>query len=227
MKDFKFYVIIVAGGSGKRMSNNIPKQFLTILDKPILMHTIEKFHYSTYKPQIIVVIPEIEVETWKNLQLHYHFNIPHQVVFGGTERFYSVQNSLQYITNPDAVVAIHDAVRPLVTQKTINKCFDTALVNGNAIAAVTAKDSIRIKEENKNKAIARDHIYLVQTPQVFKLKQLTIAYQQEFNSNFTDDASVVEKAGYDIFLEEGDQFNFKITYQEDLVIAEALLKQQL
>lgn len=227
MKDFKFYAIIVAGGSGKRMSNNIPKQFLTILDKPILMHTIEKFHNSTYKPQIIVVIPETEVEAWKNLQLQHHFNVPHQVVFGGKERFNSVQNSLNYITNADAIVAIHDAVRPLVSSKTIEKCFDAALLNGNAIAAITSKDSIRIKEENKNISVARDQVFLIQTPQVFRLKQLVIAYQQEFNSDFTDDASVVEKAGYDIFLEEGDQFNFKITYQQDLILAEALLKHQL
>jgi len=223
MENFTHYAIIVAGGSGKRMGNDIPKQFLLLDGKPILMYTIEKFYHSLYKPQIIVVIAEHELETWKSLQQQYHFNIPHQIVFGGKERFFSVQHALAYVSNKDAVVAIHDAVRPLISLDTINHCFAKASKKGNAIASTIAKDSIRIIQEEQNKAIPRNLVYIIQTPQVFKFEQLEVAYKQEFTNDFTDDASVVEKAGYVINLEEGDLFNLKITFKEDLILAEALL----
>jgi 2-C-methyl-D-erythritol 4-phosphate cytidylyltransferase len=226
MKTTKFYAIIVAGGSGKRMNSSVPKQFLEILGKPVLMHTIEKFFKSDYSPEIILVLPENQLTTWNNLKEKHQFKIPHIIALGGEERFHSVKNGLVNIKEENSIIAIHDAVRPLVSLATINNCFKSATQNGNAIAAITSKDSVRIVNGNKNEAVSRDKIYLIQTPQVFNFHQINLAYQQQFNKDFTDDASVVESAGYEIHLSEGDSFNFKITYLEDILSAEVILKSQ-
>lgn len=223
MSKNQFYAIIVAGGSGKRMNSSTPKQFLLLKGKPILMLSIEKFYHSKYRPKIIVVLAEQEQKTWQKLVQEYHFSIPHEVVNGGTERFHSVKNALSLITEKQCIIAIHDAVRPLVSLKTIDNCYENALSTGNAIAATPSKDSVRVQEGSKNKAIARNQVYLVQTPQVFQYQQLEKAYQQNFESFFTDDASVVEKAGFTINLCNGDEFNFKITFPEDITLAEAIL----
>jgi len=223
MSNPSFYAIIVAGGSGSRMNSDIPKQFLELNGKPVLMHTIQAFYQSQHQPKIILVLAASDSERWQELKKQYHFNIPHETVTGGTERFHSVKNGLTLIEEKDAVVAIHDAVRPLVSQKTITACFQTAVEKGNAIAAVPSKDSVRKLTNGKSEALKRNEVYLVQTPQVFQLEQLNTAYQQSFDSFFTDDASVVEKAGYNIHLEKGDEFNFKITFKEDLKLAETIL----
>lgn len=222
-----FYAIIVAGGAGKRMNSRLPKQFLNIAGRPILMHTIEKFHKSNYIPNIILVLSSADLKIWDQKVKEFNFVIPHIVVSGGKERFFSVKNGLDIITQANSFIAIHDAVRPLVSLNTINNCYKNAITNGNAIASISSKDSIRIIDAVKNIAIPRNQVHLVQTPQTFSFKQLGIAYKQDFSPDFTDDASVVENAGFKIFLEEGDQFNIKITYEEDLVLAEALLKNQL
>ncbi|KHJ38435.1 2-C-methyl-D-erythritol 4-phosphate cytidylyltransferase [Pedobacter glucosidilyticus] len=226
MSKNQFYAIIVAGGSGKRMNSQTPKQFLLLKGKPILMLSIEKFYQSKYQPKIIVVLAEQEQQTWHKLVQEYHFSIPHEVVSGGTERFHSVKNALGPIADKQSIIAIHDAVRPLVSIQTIDNCYEKAISTGNAIAATLSKDSVRIQEGNKNKAIARNQVYLVQTPQTFQYPQLEKAYQQDFESFFTDDASVVEKAGYTINLCNGDEFNFKITFPEDIILAEAILNKQ-
>ncbi len=226
MKHPIFYAIIVAGGTGKRMNSLLPKQFLTVAGKPILMHTIEKFHKSQYQPKIILVLSPQDLETWKMQIEEFGFKIPYSIVSGGKERFFSVKNALDTITETNAFVAIHDAVRPLVSLSTIDNCYKNAIAKGNAITVIGSKDSVRIAADDKTRAIPRSQVYLVQTPQTFSAEQLKIGYEQEFSDDFTDDASVVEKAGYRIFLEEGDHFNIKITYQEDLVVAEALLKNQ-
>lgn len=218
-----YYAIIVAGGSGKRMDSTIPKQFILLNNQPILMHTIQAFHQNDYNPKIILVLAKADEELWNNLIQQYNFNISHQIVYGGEERFHSVKNALAIIDDKQAIIAIHDAVRPLVSQQTISNCYRKATESGNAIAAVPSKDSIRKLEREKSIALLRSEIYLVQTPQTFSANQLSVAYQQEFNTSFTDDASVVEKAGFDINLEKGDEFNFKITFKEDLIIAEAIL----
>jgi 2-C-methyl-D-erythritol 4-phosphate cytidylyltransferase len=222
-----FYTIIVAGGSGKRMGNIIPKQFMLLNGIPVLMHTLNAFYTNEYQPQIILVLPESEDFFWQQLIEEYQFKIPHQIVYGGTERFHSVKNALSIITNSNSVIAIHDGVRPLVSQKTISNCFQSALAKGNAIAAIPAKDSIRKVKDNQSKALNRSEIYLVQTPQTFLFEQLRDAYKQDYSINFTDDASVVEQAGFPIHIENGDEFNFKITFKEDLIIAEALLKSNI
>ncbi|HEX7366679.1 MAG TPA: 2-C-methyl-D-erythritol 4-phosphate cytidylyltransferase [Pelobium sp.] len=223
MHHSSFYAIIVAGGSGTRMKSDIPKQFLELNGKPVLMHTIEAFYRNEYQPQIILVLAATDLEYWEVLKTKHRFDIPHQMVTGGSERFHSVKNGLALISDENSIVAIHDAVRPLVSQHTINICFETATKKGNAIAAVPSKDSVRQVKNGKSEALKRSEVYLVQTPQAFQIKQLTIAYQQNFASFFTDDASVVEKAGYSINLEKGDEFNFKITFIEDLKLAEAIL----
>lgn len=224
MEQHTFFAIIVAGGSGKRMNSVLPKQFLTIAGKPIIMHTIEKFHVSSYQPKIILVLSSADIHTWKELVKEYNFKIPHTLVIGGKERFFSVKNGLETIKEQNSIIAIHDAVRPLVSLKTINNCYTKAIKNGNAVTSISSRDSVRQKEGEKNFAIPRDKIFLIQTPQTFNYNQLNTAYHQDFSKDFTDDASVVEKAGFQIFLEEGDQFNIKITYQEDLDLAEVLYK---
>ena len=224
MNTHSFYAIIVAGGSGSRMNSDIPKQFLELNGKPVLMHTLEAFYQNVNQPHIILVLASADLKRWEALKKKYDFNVPHQIVAGGAERFYSVKNGLDLVTKKNAIVAVHDAVRPLVSQNTINNCFQTAVEKGNAIAAVPAKDSIRKLKNGKSEALQRNEIYLVQTPQTFQIEQLNIAYQQNFDSFFTDDASVVEKANYPINLERGDEFNFKITFKEDLKLAETILK---
>jgi 2-C-methyl-D-erythritol 4-phosphate cytidylyltransferase len=218
-----YYAIIVAGGSGKRMEANIPKQFMLLNGIPVLMHTLQAFYQNKYKPHIILVLAAADEKLWVSLVAEHNFTIPHQIVYGGKERFHSVKNALALLPDEHAVVAIHDAVRPLVSQPTISNCYQKAIENGNAIAAIPSKDSIRVFNQGKSKALLRSEVYLVQTPQTFLRGQLDKAYKQDFLSEFTDDASVVEKAGFAIHLEKGDEFNFKITYKEDLIIAAALL----
>ncbi len=223
MSNHSFYTIIVAGGSGSRMNSDIPKQFLELNGIPILMHTISTFHQNQHRPKIILVLSEGDLALWQQLITKYQFHTPHQVINGGVERFYSVKNGLSLIKEANAIVAIHDAVRPLVSQESINACFNTAISNGNAIASVPARDSIRRLTNGKSEALKRSEVCLIQTPQTFQIEQLKIAYQQDFNSFFTDDASVVEKAGFNINLEKGGEFNFKITFKEDLKLAETIL----
>jgi len=218
-----YYAIIVAGGSGKRMGADIPKQFILLNGLPVLMHTLNAFHQNKYQPKIILVLAKVDEKLWQDLVIEHNLTIPHEIVFGGEERFYSVKNALAQIKDEHAVISIHDAVRPLVSQATISNCYQKAKENGNAVAAIPSKDSVRRLSDNKSIALLRSEVYLIQTPQTFLYNQLNKAYKQNFSSEFTDDASVVEKAGFPIHLEKGDDFNFKITFKEDLIIAGAVL----
>lgn len=220
----KYYAIIVGGGSGKRMQNAIAKQFLLLKNKPVLMHTLSAFHSSPFKPEIIVVLHPDLHQYWEELRLKYDFNIPHLLIRGGDERFHSVRNGLMAIKG-EGIVAIHDAVRPLVSQKLITNTFEHAEENGNAICCIKPSDSVRrVKTTQQSKVINRDELVMIQTPQVFEISQLRKAYQQPYRAKFTDDASVVEKAGFAINLVEGERNNLKITYPEDLELANFLLK---
>ena len=219
----KYYAVIVAGGSGNRMQTETPKQFLLLKNLPVLMHTIKAFAQSNTQPKIIVVLHVEQHKYWNRLCQEFNFNIPHQVVAGGTERFYSVKNAILSIEE-EGFVAIHDAVRPLVSTELIDNCFKQAKLYGNVIAAVQSSDSIRMLKNNKTSALKRDEIYLVQTPQTFKLEILRKAYEQEFERHFTDDASVVESTGQNINIMDGERNNIKITYPIDLELAELLLK---
>jgi 2-C-methyl-D-erythritol 4-phosphate cytidylyltransferase len=220
----KYYAIIVGGGSGKRMQNAVAKQFLLLQHKPVLMHSITTFHQSPFKPQIVVVLHPDFHQYWEELCFKYDFNIPHLLINGGDERFHSVRNGLMAIKG-DGIVAIHDGVRPLVSPKLIANAYEAAEEKGNAVAALKPTDSIRRLKGDVSKVINRDELLLIQTPQTFEISQLRTAYQQHYKSKFTDDASVVEKAGYKINLIEGERNNIKITFPEDLELAHFLSKQ--
>jgi len=219
----KYYAIIVAGGSGNRMQTETPKQFLLLKNLPVLMHTIKAFAASDTQPKILLVLNKDQQAYWTRLCKEFNFHIPHQVIDGGTERFYSVKNAV-YTIEEDSYVAVHDAVRPLVSKTLIDNCFAEAAKQGNVIAAVQSSDSVRLLHDKKTSALKRDEIYLVQTPQTFKLNILKEAYNQEFDPHFTDDASVVESVGYEINIIEGERGNIKITYPIDLELAELLLR---
>jgi 2-C-methyl-D-erythritol 4-phosphate cytidylyltransferase len=214
--------IIVAGGKGERMQTDIPKQFIEIKGKPILMHTLEVFHRYETSMQLVLVLPFIQFNYWNELCKKHNFDIPHQIVAGGQTRFHSVKNGLEVVNIP-ALVAVHDGVRPLVSVKTIARCFAEAEKQGTAIPVVDLVDSIRKLTENDNQSVDRLAYKLVQTPQVFDADILIKAYEQDFSPLFTDDASVVEAMGTKINLVEGNRENIKITTEFDLRIAEILI----
>jgi len=223
--DSRNFAIIVAGGSGSRMRSAVPKQFLLLKGKPVLMHTIEAFHYSTIQPQIILVLNPDFHALWELLCSEHSFRVPHQLVNGGETRFHSVKNGLDLI--PDdmvALIAVHDAVRPLTSERIISGSYKYAAEHGNAITAVKSRDSVRQLKNNVSKSLLRDEIYLVQTPQTFRSSQIKKAYLQPYNAKFTDDASVVEETGITIHLIEGSYQNIKITFPEDIAIAEYLFE---
>ena len=221
----KYYAIIVAGGSGTRMHSAVPKQFLLLNGIPVLMHTINAFYNSNTKPEIIVVLHPGTHEYWSDLCAEHNFTIPHQLANGGETRFHSVKNGLSLVNDHDAIVAVHDAVRPLVTKEIIDESFACAEQYGNAIVAIKSRDSVRQIRNNRSQSLNRDEIYLIQTPQTFRAGQLKQAYLQPYQEKFTDDASVAEQTGVNINLVNGSYQNIKITYPEDIAIAEFLLKQ--
>jgi 2-C-methyl-D-erythritol 4-phosphate cytidylyltransferase len=217
------YVIIVAGGKGKRMEAEIPKQFLQIAGKPILMHTLQKIYGFDHTIQIILVLPEPFIDFWRSLCNRFDFVVPHTVVQGGDTRFESVQCGLRAVVK-DGLVAIHDGVRPLVSQITWNNVFKTAEKSGNAIPAVKINESMRILKGDLSTPVRRQDFKLIQTPQCFRSELIIKAYAQPYREDFTDDATVVEALGENINLVEGNFENIKITRPVDLKFAEALLK---
>ncbi len=214
-------VIIVAGGSGMRMGADIPKQFLLLKGKAILMHTIDLFYKYDPAINIVLVLPKSQIDYWKNLCASQNYNIKHRIVEGGETRFYSVKNGLNHVE--EGFVAIHDGVRPMLSIDLIDKLFNTAIEKGNAIPAVGINESLRIFDENSNKTIDRQSIKIVQTPQVFRVDEIKMSYTQAYKSEFTDDASVLESMDYEINLVEGDKKNIKITTSFDLLLVEALI----
>ncbi len=213
--------IIVAGGVGRRMNSEIPKQFITLHSKPVLMHTLQVFYNYDPNMEIRVVLPAEEKETWEQLCSEYSFSIKHTILTGGETRFHSVLNGLEGIDTP-SIIAIHDGVRPLVSTKTINDCFVTAEENGTAIPVMPIAESIREVVGEDSVSRTREMYRVVQTPQIFQSEILLDAYNTEFQESFTDDASVVEHAGYKIYLADGNEENIKITSPLDIRIAEVL-----
>jgi len=224
ISNLKSFAIIVAGGSGSRMQSVVPKQFLLLKGKPVLMHTIEAFYHSTIQPQIILVLhPDFHVN-WEQLCREHNFKVPHQLINGGETRFNSVKNGLNIIPDDtDTLIAVHDAVRPLTSERIISGSYKYAAEHGNAITAVKSRDSVRQLKNGVSKSLLRDEIYMMQTPQTFQSSQIKKAYLQPYNAKFTDDASVVEETGLTIYLIEGSYQNIKITFPEDIAIAECLL----
>lgn len=217
----KKFAVIVAGGSGTRMGTEMPKQFLLLAEKPILMHTLLKFQHEV--DELILVLPELQKEYWKNLCIKHQFEVSIRIVNGGNSRFESVKNGLAAIEE-NGIVAIHDAVRPFVSADIIRGAFATAKAKGNAVVAIPLKDSIREIKDNENKAVDRTLFRLIQTPQCFEVNFLKKAYEQTEKTTFTDDASVAESMGAKIYLTVGSNDNIKITTPADLTIGEAILK---
>lgn len=219
----KKYAVIVAGGKGLRMGADLPKQFLSIGGKPVLMHTLAAFHAYDAALQIILVLPQSQQDFWHHLCVQHCFDVPHQVADGGETRFHSVQNGLAFVDEP-GLVAVHDGVRPFVAQAVLQRCYDLAVSHKAVIPVVEVVETVRHLQENQSITVPRGEYRLVQTPQVFDAPVLKQAYQQPYTPFFTDDASVVEAMGVDVFLTEGNRENIKLTTPFDMKIAEVLLK---
>ena len=220
----KKYAIIVAGGNGTRANTPIPKQFMKLDGKPVIMHTITKFTEAGINIEIILVLNKEQIPYWQELCKENNFNIGVKVAEGGENRFESVKNGL-LLVDEEGIVAVHDAVRPLVSAKTIITAFKAAEMYGNAVPAIPLSDSIRQIDSSKSIAVDRTRYCVIQTPQCFQAKMLKKAYATaEYKIHFTDDASVVEHTGEKIHLVDGNPDNIKITTPRDFVLAEALLK---
>ena len=219
----KEYVIVTAGGMGTRMDSEIPKQFMELNGLPVIMHSINAFADYSSTIKLIVVLPSGHMDEWNSILEKFPIPIEFEVCTGGESRFDSVKNGLELIDG-EGLVAVHDAVRPLVSVQLIKECFLRAAQKGSAIPVVSLTDSAREITGEESRPIDRDKFRLVQTPQVFDLTLLKKAYSQAYRSSFTDDASVVEAFGSKIFLVEGEKKNIKITTQEDLLIAKAYLQ---
>jgi 2-C-methyl-D-erythritol 4-phosphate cytidylyltransferase len=218
------YIIIVAGGKGLRMGSDIPKQFLPIGGKPVLMRTLERFREYSKDIQIILVLPEAQQAYWHELCQEYHFDVEYTLANGGQTRFHSVQNGLAKV--PDdaiGVVGVHDGVRPFPSIEVIRNCYTTAREKKAVIPVIPVVETVRHLEGEQSKTVPRDAYRLVQTPQTFDIQLLKAANRQPYNDGFTDDASVVESYGFEITLVEGNRENIKITTPYDLKIAEVLL----
>ena len=222
------YIIIVAGGKGLRMGADIPKQFLPIGGKPILMHTIESFHEYNPELGIILVLPQSQQEYWKQLCIEHSFKVNHTIVNGGETRFESSRNGLAAIPDEEIGVAgIHDGVRPFVSKEVIDNCYETAKDDFAAIPVMPVTDTIRyVDKQGGGKNVMRSDYRVVQTPQVFDIQLLKQAYNADYQESFTDDASVVESLGCQATMVEGNRENIKITTPFDIIVAEALLKSQ-
>ena len=216
------HVIIVAAGSGTRMNAGLPKQFILLAGKPLLMHTIGKFHDADPAMEIVVVLPAGEIEQWKALCAKFDFHVKHQVVVGGESRYQSVKNGLALVKG-DGITGVHDGARPLVSAPLIIKCFQEAANKGNAVPCIPVKDSLRQLKDEGNVIADRSAFVSIQTPQCFSIAVLRQAYESGYKKEFTDDASVVEASGYKINLVNGESENIKITFPEDLLLAEVLL----
>ena len=219
----KKYAIIVAGGNGSRMNSAIPKQFLMLKGKPVLYYAIHYFLDTYSDCKIILVLPEEHVATGQEIiDAFFDYNTI-EIVMGGRTRFHSVQNGLALVDDEESVVFVHDAVRPLVSNALIVRCYASVLENGTAIPVIDCKDSVRIVTEDGNEAVERTSIKLVQTPQAFHGKILLPAFKIDYKDRFTDEATVVEAFGLKVSLIEGEEDNIKITKPLDLIIAEAML----
>ena len=218
------YIIIVAGGKGLRMGSDIPKQFLPIGGKPVLMRTLERFRQYSPTLQIILVLPKAQQDYWQKLCKEYAFDIDYQLADGGETRFHSVQNGLAKIPdNAQGVVGVHDGVRPFPSIDVIRNCYETAREKKAVIPVIPVVETVRHLKGDTSVTVPRNDYRLVQTPQTFDIQLLKEANRQPYNEGFTDDASVVEAFGFDITLVEGNRENIKITTPYDLKIAEVLI----
>jgi 2-C-methyl-D-erythritol 4-phosphate cytidylyltransferase len=217
----KKHIIIVAGGKGLRMGGDIPKQFLPVCGKPVLMRTLEAFHAYDSSIHIVLVLPVSQQAYWKELCAEYHFALPHDVADGGETRFHSVMNGLAKVEG-EGLVGVHDGVRPFVSQEVIARCYEEAAEKKAVIPVIGVVETVRQLVNDESVTVPRDQYKLVQTPQVFDVALLRKAYHQEYTDMFTDDASVVEALGEKVHLVEGNRENIKLTTPFDLKLAELL-----
>jgi 2-C-methyl-D-erythritol 4-phosphate cytidylyltransferase len=217
------YALIVAGGKGTRIKSSVPKQFLELNGLPILMHSINAFYRYSDKITVILVLPKDDFALWNNLVEKYEYKAKYILQEGGDTRFQSVKKGLEKIEG-EGLVAIHDGVRPLVSEDIIGASYRLASVHKSAVAAVRLKESIRVTDQDHTKAVDRSKFRLIQTPQTFPVSIIKKAYEMKEDETLTDDASVAERSGLTISLFEGSYRNIKITTEEDLVVAKALLE---
>ena len=223
----KKYLIVVAGGKGTRMGGEMPKQFQLLCGKPIVMITLERLHAIDPTMQLILVLPAEHVELWKELCKEHSFAVPLLLTNGGSTRFHSVQNGLAQVDDiDDALVGVHDGVRPFVSQRVLEDCFREAWIHGAAIPMISLQDSLRhiVGVNGVTEVVPRDRYRLVQTPQIFKLSLLRRAYEQRFVESFTDDASVVEALGEQVVGVEGNSENIKLSTPFDIMVAKTLIE---
>lgn len=220
--EHKKYAIIVAGGKGERMRTTQPKQFINVGGKPLLMHTLMAFSRFDINLEIILVLPDGQIKNWGQICRKYHFNVRHQVIAGGPERFHSVKSGLKLVEK-ESLVAVHDGVRPLLSLDLIRRTFEAAAKYGASIPCIEVKDSLREINGASSVPVDRHKMRLVQTPQCFKSDILIDAYNISYQPKFTDDATVIENAGHKVFIVEGDPLNIKVTLPMDLIIAESLI----
>ena len=217
----KKHIIIVAGGKGLRMGGDIPKQFLPVCGKPVLMRTLEAFHAYDSSIHIILVLPVSQQAYWQELCQEYQFTLAHDIANGGDTRFHSVKNGLALVEG-EGLVGVHDGVRPFVSQEVITRCYEEASLKKAVIPVIGVVETVRHLTDEESETVPRDQYKLVQTPQVFDVALLHRAYQQEFTDMFTDDASVVEALCEKVYLVEGNRENIKLTTPFDLKLAEML-----
>jgi 2-C-methyl-D-erythritol 4-phosphate cytidylyltransferase len=217
------YAVIVAGGSGKRMGTEIPKQFLLLKGKPVLYYTIEAFLKAFAEIKIILVLPEEHLELGKEIVDGYFDAKQIQITQGGETRFHSVSNGLKLIEE-ESIIFVHDGVRCLVSDELIHRCFHTAMETGSAVPVIDCKDSVRMITADGNEPVDRTALKLVQTPQTFHSKILLPAFAIDYKERFTDEANVVEAFGLKVTLVQGEDTNIKITNPIDLIIAENILE---
>ena len=218
----KKIAIIVAGGTGQRMGSVVPKQFLEIEHKAILLHTIDQFVAAFADIEIVIVLPEVYINEGKKIIEKNKFKNTFDFVVGGETRFQSVKSGLSKVTT-SSIVFVHDAVRCLLTPALVQRCYQQAVEKGSAIPAVSATDTIRLMEGEKHHLINREDVMLIQTPQTFQSEILLKAFEQNYQASFTDEANVVEASGVPIFLVEGEFENIKITRPLDMAIANYIL----
>lgn len=224
----KQYVIIVAGGKGLRMGGDLPKQFIPLDGKPVLMRTLENFFSFSSDINIVLVLPHDHQEYWRKLCEKYDFSVPHRIADGGQTRFHSVQNGLSLVEDDAAVVAVHDGVRPFVSHDVISRCFGIAAGGKAVVPVVDVVETVRrMEQDGTSVTVPRSSYRLVQTPQVFPVRMLKEAYSYGYKEDFTDDASVVEAIGQRVELAEGNRENIKITTPFDLVVAEAICRNSI
>ena len=220
----KKYAIIVAGGKGLRMGGELPKQFIPVEGRPVLMRTLDAFHAFDSAMEIILVLPRDHQPYWQELCAEYQFAVPHRIADGGATRFHSVQSGLALADEPEALIAVHDGVRPFVSPEVIEACYREAEAHGAVVPVIPIVETVRHLLLEGSETVSRDAYRLVQTPQTFRASLLRRAYEQPFCEAFTDDASVVEALGHVVHLVEGNRENIKLTTPYDLIVAKALVE---